>query len=184
MDDTKLRKDQLIPENDNTCNYLLNKSLPKISLPNQEGNLLKLYRSDTFRLVIYFYPLTGSPKKKLPNNWENIPGTSGCTLENCIFRDNYENLIQLNALPIGISTQSIEDIKEMTLRLGIQFDILSDFKQELTKVFSLPTFEVEKKVYLKSLTIIVEKNIVKKVFYPINSVNKHIQEIIKWLRKY
>tara|TARA_B100001057_G_scaffold432888_1_gene461342 strand:+ start:831 stop:1385 length:555 start_codon:yes stop_codon:yes gene_type:complete len=184
MDDTKLRKDQLIPENDNTCNYLLNKSLPKISLPNQEGNLLKLYRSDTFRLVIYFYPLTGSPKKKLPNNWENIPGTSGCTLENCIFRDNYENLIQLNALPIGISTQSIEDIKEMTLRLGIQFDILSDFKQELTKVFSLPTFEVEKKVYLKSLTIIVEKNIVKKVFYPINSVNKHIQEIIKWLKKY
>ena len=90
--------------------------------------------------------MTGNPKKKLPDNWENIPGTSGCTLQNCYFRDNYENLIQLNALPIGISTQSIEEIKEMTLRLGIQFDIISDFKQELINEFSLPTFEVEKKV--------------------------------------
>ena len=65
MDDTKLRKDQLIPENDNPCDHLLNKTLPQISLPNQEGNLLKLYRSDTFRLVIYFYPMTGNPKKKI-----------------------------------------------------------------------------------------------------------------------
>ena len=184
MDDTKLEKDQLIPQNHNVFDHLFNMSLPQISLPNQEGNLLKLYRSDTFRLVIYFYPMTGNPKKKLPDNWENIPGTSGCTLQNCYFRDNYENLIQLNALPIGISTQSIEEIKEMTLRLGIQFDIISDFKQELINEFSLPTFEVEKKIYLKRLTIIVEKNIVKKVFYPINDVHKHIDEIIKWLKQH
>ena len=72
----------------------------------------------------------------------------------------------------------------MTIRLGIQFDILSDSKQELTNSLFLPTFEVEKKVYLKRLTIIVEKNIVKKVFYPINFVNKHIDEIIKWLKKH
>ena len=72
----------------------------------------------------------------------------------------------------------------MTLRLNIQFDILSDFKQELTNSLFLPTFEVEKKVYLKRLTIIVEKNIVKKVFYPVNSVNKHIDEIIRWLKKH
>ena len=184
MDDTKLGKDQLIPENDNTCAHLFNMSLPQISLPNQEGNLLKLYRSDTFRLVLYFYPMTGNPKKKLPHNWENIPGTSGCTLQNCCFRDNYENLVQLNALPIGISTQSIEEIKEMILRLGIQFDVLSDFKQELINYFSLPTFEVEKKIYFKRLTLIVEKNIIKKVFYPINDAHKHIDEIIKWLNKH
>ena len=72
----------------------------------------------------------------------------------------------------------------MTLRLAIQFDILSDFKQELTNSLFLPTFEVEKKVYLKRLTIIIEKNIIKKVFYPVNSVNKHIDEIIRWLRKH
>ena len=184
MDDTKIEKDQPIDESNESINHLINSSLPSISLPNQTGNLLKLDKKDTFRLVIYFYPMTGNPKKKLPNNWENIPGTSGCTLQNCYFRDNYENLVQLNALPIGISTQSIEEIKEMTLRLGIQFDILSDFKQELTNAFSLPTFEVEKKMYIKRLTLIVDKNIVKKVFYPINDVNEHIGEIIEWLKQH
>ena len=39
------------------------KTLPDISLPNKDGILLKLNRNDTFRLVIFFYSLTGNPKK-------------------------------------------------------------------------------------------------------------------------
>ena len=57
MDDTKFLKDQLITENDNTYEHFQGKLLPDISLPNQQGNLLRLKRSDTFRLVIYFYSL-------------------------------------------------------------------------------------------------------------------------------
>ena len=63
MDDTKIIKDQPIPENDRSIDHLQGKILPKIALLNQNGNLLKLNRSDTFRLVIYFYSLTGHPKK-------------------------------------------------------------------------------------------------------------------------
>ena len=74
MDDTKFIKDQPIPENDRSIDHLQGKSLPKIALLNQNGNLLKLNRSDTFRLVIYFYSLTVHPKKKLPENWNQIPG--------------------------------------------------------------------------------------------------------------
>lgn len=183
MDDTKIMKDQLIPDSRVLINKLLNTSLPSISLPNQSGNLLQLNRNDTFRLVIYFYSLTGNPNEKLPKNWESIPGAEGCTLENCLFRDNYENLIQLNALPIGISTQSIEYIKEMTSRLGIKYDILSDYNLICKKKLSVPTFSIDNTTYFKRLTIIVEKNIVKKVFYPIVSINKHIEEILKWLKK-
>ena len=62
MDDTKLQKDQPIPSND-SAKHLQFMPLPKISLPNQHGNLLQLNRSDTFRLVIYFYSLTGHPEK-------------------------------------------------------------------------------------------------------------------------
>ena len=183
MDDTKFLKDQLITENDNTYEHFQGKLLPDISLPNQQGNLLRLKRSDTFRLVIYFYSLTGHPNKKLPENWNQIPGAAGCTLENCNFRDNYENFIKLNSLPIGISTQNIEDIKEMSSRLGIQFDILSDFNLEFVNKLNLKTFEINKKVFIKRLTIIVEKNIIKKVFYPINSINKHVDEVLEWLEK-
>ena len=182
MDDTKLTKYQLIDDKDQVIKSLLNNPLPSISLPNQDGNLLKLNRTDTFRLVIYFYSLTGNPDKKLPKNWNQIPGASGCTKENCSFRNNYENFIQLNSIPIGISTQSEEDIKEMSLRLGIQFDILSDFNELCIDKLKLPTFTLDKKTFIKRLTIIVEKNIIKKVFYPIISVNKHVDDVLEWLK--
>ena len=183
MDDTKLIKDQQIPDPITISDKLLNTSIPLISLPNQWGNLLQLKRNDTFRLIIYFYSMTGNPDKKLPKNWNSIPGVKGCTLENCKFRDNYENFIQLNAIPIGISTQSIDDIKEMTNRLNIQYDILSDADLLFTKKLSLPTFTVDNKIYIKRLTIIVEKNMIKKIFYPIVSISKHVETVLKWLKE-
>ncbi len=183
MDDTKFLKDQPIHENDPLSMSLEGRSLPKISLPNQEGNLLRLNRSDTFRLVIYFYSLTGHPKEKLPENWYQIPGAKGCTLENCNFRDNYQKLIESNALPIGVSTQSVEYIKEMTIRLGIQYDILSDSNLYCVSKLSLPTFTIDNTVFIKRSTIIVEKNIIKKVFFPIFSIHKHINDVLKWLKE-
>ena len=80
---------------------LKNKMFPNISLPNQEGNLLRLHRLDTFRIVFYFYPMTGRPDKPLPENWNNIPGAKGCTIQTCLFRENYYDIINLNAVPIS-----------------------------------------------------------------------------------
>tara|TARA_B100000674_G_C37814826_1_gene902884 strand:- start:194 stop:748 length:555 start_codon:yes stop_codon:yes gene_type:complete len=182
MDDTKLIKDQQIDEIEKMNNILINSLLPRISLPNQDGNFLQLNRSDTFRLVIYFFSMTGHPNKNLPKNWNFISGAKGCTLENCNFRDNYEKFISFNALPIGISSQSIEDLKEMTNRLRIQHDVLSDSNLLCANELTLPTFSVEDRTFIKRLTIVVEKNIIKKVFYPILSVNKHIENILEWLK--
>ena len=68
-------------------------------------------------------------------------------------------------------------------RLGIQYDILSDSDLICTRKLSLPTFSVDNKTFIKRLTLIVEKNVVKKVFYPIVSINKHIDNILKWLKE-
>ena len=163
--------------------FLKNKSLPIISLPNQEGNLLQLDRYDTFRMVMYFFPKTGRPDRPLPKNWNSILGAKGCTIQNCSFRDNYDQFVSLNAIPIGISTQRIEDNKEMTSRLMIPYDVLSDEKLELKNLLNLPIFIINKKAYLKRITIIVEKNIIKKVFYPIYPVDMHIEEVLKWLKE-
>ena len=84
-----------IPVNDDTANHLKNLNIPSISLPNQEGNYLRLDRSDTFRMIIYFFPMTGRPDMPLPHNWNKIPGANGCTLQTCKFRDNYDDLISL-----------------------------------------------------------------------------------------
>lgn len=163
--------------------HLKNKSFPNISLPNQEGNLLRLHRFDTFRIVLYLFPMTGRPDRPLPNNWNNIPGAKGCTYETCLFRDNYDQIISFNAVPIGISTQSVDYNKEMTRRLKIPYDILSDEKLDLKTALNLPMFTLDKKNYLKRLTLIIEKNIIIKVFYPIYTIDKHVEEVLEWLAK-
>ena len=172
-----------IPENDGASDHLEKSSIPSISLLNQEGNFLRLDRSDTFRMILYFFPMTGRPDSPLPKNWNSIPGASGCTLETCKFRDKYDDLIGLNAVPIGVTSQTVEYNKEMTKRLGIQFDVLSDAKLELKDSLSLPIFSIKNKIYLKRLTLIIEKKIVKKVFYPIYPIEKHVDDIIAWLKE-
>ena len=170
-------------ENGGDMDTLKNKNFPNISLPNQDGNLLNLHRLDTFRMVLYFYPMTGRPDRPLPDNWNNIPGAKGCTIQTCSFRDKYDEIISINAVPIGISSQSVDDNKEMTSRLKVPYDVLSDEKLELCTELNIPTFLVDSKVFLKRITLIVEKNIIKKVFYPINDINKHIEEVLKWLKE-
>ena len=127
--------------------------------------------------------MTGRPDRPLPDNWNNIPGAKGCTIQNCSFRDKYDEIITLNAVPIGISSQSVNDNKEMTSRLKIPYDVLSDDKLELSNALNIPTFSVNSKFFLKRITLIVEKKIIKKVFYPINDINKHIEEVLKWLKE-
>ena len=172
-----------VPDIQDDMNRLKNKNFPNISLPNQDGNLLNLYRLDTFRMVLYFYPMTGRPDRPLPDNWNNIPGAKGCTIQTCSFRDNYDEIINLNAVPIGISSQSVDDNKEMTSRLKVPYDVLSDEKLELSNELNIPTFLVDSKIFLSRITLIVEKKIIKKVFYPINDINKHIEEVLKWLKE-
>ena len=178
----KLPDDLPIPEDDGACNHLTNFIIPPISLPNQDGILLKLNRLDTFRIVLYCYPMTGRPDRPLPNNWDSIPGARGCTSQTCNFRDNYDKIISLNAIPIGVSTQPVDDLKEMVARLGVTFDVVSDINLAFAKKLNLPTFVIDEKVFLKRTTLIIEKSVIKKFFYPIFFPNKHVKEVIKWLK--
>ena len=182
MDLTKLPDDLPKPEDDGACNHLTNFTIPPISLPNQDGNLLRLNRLDTFRIVLYCYPMTGRPDRSLPSNWDSIPGARGCTFQTCNFRDNYGEIVSLNAIPIGVSTQPVDDLKEMVTRLGVIYDVVSDVNLEFAKKINLPIFAIDDKVFLKRTTLIIEKSVIKKVFYPIFPPNKHINEVIKWLK--
>ena len=127
--------------------------------------------------------MTGRPDRSLPKNWNNIPGARGCTPQNCSFRDNYDQLIVKNAIPIGISTQSVEDLYEMTQRLNIPYDILSDQQLLFCSALNLPTFSIGKNTFIKRLTLIVEKTMIKHVFYPVFPPDKHILEVLDWLDK-
>ena len=172
-----------IPEDDGCCNHLLEKTIPDISLPNQDGIYLKLRRDVSFRIVLYCYPMTGNPGKPLPANWDDIPGARGCTPQACSFRDHYDDLVKCNAIPIGLSTQLVPELKEMVTRLLVPYDIVSDSELKFSRLMDLPTFKIDNIVYLKRLTLIIERSIIKKVFYPIFPPDLHIDEVLEWLKK-
>jgi len=182
MNFTVLPTNLPIPQQDGACDHLLNIKIPDISLPTQDGNFLKLNRTDTFRLVIYCYPMTGHPKRLLPENWDTIPGARGCTPQTCSFRDHYDQIMVQNAVPIGLSTQSVEDIKEMTVRLQIPYDVVSDQQLLFASALKLPTFSIGDKKFIRRLTLIIEKSVIKFFFYPIFPPDKHINDVLEWLK--
>ena len=62
-------------------------------------------------------------------------------------------------------SQTVEYNKEMTNRLGIPFDVLSDAKIRIKKCSkSTNFFNKKNKIYLKRLTLIIEKKMLKKFF--------------------
>ena len=126
--------------------------------------------------------MTGNPQKSLPPNWNNIPGALGCTLQTCSFRDHYDDLVKCNAIPIGLSTQSVPELKEMATRLYIPYDVVSDSELKFSKLMSLPTFKIKKFVFIKRLTLIIEQSVIIKVFYPIFPPDLHIYKVLNWLK--
>ena len=59
----------------------------------------------------------------------------------------------------------------------------SNSKLELSNELNIPTFLADSKIFIRRITLIVEKKIIKKVFYPINDISKHIEEVLKWLKE-
>lgn len=171
-----------IPVDDGATNHLTGLAFPPILLQSTGGEEVCLTEvSQSQRTVIYCYPMTGKPGDKLPTGWEEIPGARGCTPQNCSFRDYYSDLLSLNTVVFGISTQTIESQQEAANRLHLPFLLLSDSQLILTNALNLPTFEIEGVIFIKRLTIILYQGKIIKLFYPVFPPDKNAQEVITWL---
>ena len=157
--------------------------IPDIVLFNSKGKPQKIFSSKITKQILYFYPMTGKPNQPLPENWNEIAGARGCTPQNLSFKEQQDRFKKLNTITIGISTQPHTEIKEMTERLGITHDFLSDADLKLTRALSLPSFQIKKQVFIKRLTLIVENTKIEKCFYPIFPPDKHVFEVLNWLKK-
>ena len=51
--------------------------------------------------------------------------------------------------------QLVPDIKEMTTRLFIPYDVLSDNELKFSKLMDLPTFKINNSIFIKRLTLII-----------------------------
>lgn len=84
---------------------------PDFSLPDSNGNLVKLAELRGKRVVLYFYPRDNTP---------------GCTKEACGFRDAYAQF-QAVGIPIyGVSTDNAKAHEKFIAKHNLPFPLLVD----------------------------------------------------------
>jgi peroxiredoxin len=153
--------------------------VPLISTAGEPVDLAAL----SGKIVVYCYPLTGRPDRKLPRGWDEIPGARGCTPQSCAFRDRHEELRALGARVFGLSTQDTAYQREAVERLRLPYELLSDEDLGFAGALGLPTFEVAGEVLLKRVTMIIDEGSIEKVFYPVFPPDENAKEVVGWLRR-
>jgi peroxiredoxin len=179
-----LPADLPVPVDDGACRHLPGLPVPSIQLRSTHGRWVDLSAERTPRVVVYCYPRTGVPGQPLLPGWDAIPGARGCTPESCAFRDHHHDLKKLGAEVFGFSTQTTEYQKEMAERLHLPFEVLSDVDLGFVRALRLPTFDIEGMTLVKRLTLVLARQHIEHVFYPVFPPDKHAVEVIDWLRSH
>ena len=101
---------------------------PDFSLPSHKGMLVSLkdlLSSYPNGVVLFFYPKDHTP---------------GCTIENCVFRDLYENFLSEGVGVVGISSDSLESHDRFAKKHNLPFDLLSDEGSKVRRLYGVPSF--------------------------------------------
>ena len=84
---------------------------PAFSLPDADGNTVKLSDFKGRKVIVYFYPAASTP---------------GCTKQACDFRDSLGELNEAGLDVIGISPDKPEKLAKFRDAEGLTFPLLSD----------------------------------------------------------
>jgi peroxiredoxin len=170
-----------VPTDDGRAAHLVGSRLPHIELLGSSGRQWDL-AGVAGTVVIYVYPMTGTPGVALPSGWDSIPGARGCTPEACGFRDHYSDLLAAGAsVVVGVSSQSTEHQREAAERLHLPFDLLSDHTFEWAAALNLPTFTADGVRFHSRLTLIATTGTIEHVFYPVFPPDTHADQVLAWL---
>jgi peroxiredoxin len=181
-DPYRLPADLPVPVDDGACDHLTNALIPSVMLPATNGLDVRLPPSSGKPTVLYCYPRTGRPGEEPPDGWDAIPGARGCTPQSCAYRDYFQELSSLGADVYGLSTQTSADQREFAQRSHIPFLLLSDHDLRFARALKLPTFEVMGMTLIKRLTLILDGDQIRKVFYPVFPPDRDAQQVTDWLR--
>src|SRR4051794_11266183 len=104
---------------------------PDFLLPDQDGNEVTL-RGLRGQTVLYFYPRADTP---------------GCTTQACGIRDRGADYEAAGARVIGVSPDSVEDVKKFADKFGLGFTLLADADHAVAEAYGT---WVEKSMYGKT----------------------------------
>jgi peroxiredoxin Q/BCP len=95
---------------------------PRFSLPSTDGKEVSLKDFKGKNIVLYFYPKDDTP---------------GCTAEACSLRDNSTGLEDVDAVVLGVSTDSIDSHNKFRQKYNLNFHLLSDTTADVAKMYGV-----------------------------------------------
>ena len=93
---------------------------PDFTLPADDGTQVKLSRLRGRPVVLYFYPRDDTP---------------GCTREACAFRDRKNELAELGATVLGVSTDLLESHERFRDKYRLNFPLLADTQHKVAEKY-------------------------------------------------
>lgn len=89
---------------------------PAFTLPDQTGTEHSLASYEGKWVLLYFYPKDSTP---------------GCTIEACTIRDQFQDFGNINAVVLGVSTDSVESHRKFADTFNLPFTLLADENKEV-----------------------------------------------------
>lgn len=119
---------------------------PDFALMGSDGKEHKLTDYRGKKVILYFYPKDNTP---------------GCTTEACDFRDNINQINNLNAVVLGISKDNLSSHNKFIEKFNLPFVLLSDEDKVVCELYDVIK---EKNMYGKKVlgiersTFIIDEN--------------------------
>jgi peroxiredoxin Q/BCP len=115
---------------------------PDFTLTDQDGASVSLSDFVGSKVIIYFYPAAGTP---------------GCTTQACDFRDNINSLKSAGYQVLGVSKDTVADLKKFQGEQGLNFPLLSDLELAVHNLYGAYG---EKNLYGKTVTGVLRSTFV------------------------
>jgi peroxiredoxin Q/BCP len=87
------------------------KKAPAFTLPDQDGNKVRLSELKGHPVVLYFYPKADTP---------------GCTTQACSVRDHSADYAKHKAVVLGVSPDPVAKVKKFHDKYDLDFTLLAD----------------------------------------------------------
>ena len=134
------------------------KKAPALTLPDTDGNKVKLADFAGKNVVVFFYPKDDTP---------------GCTKEACGFRDLYKQIEKQNAVILGVSPDGPESHQDFIDKFKLPFTLLCDPDKKVMERYGAWG---EKMMYGKKTVGVIRSTV---IVGPDGKVKKHWKRVAK-----